>query len=203
MTDAEVETTETDEIESTDEVESQEESVEQTEDQDSGLKKALAAERKARRESDKALKVLQQQLADKDKPADEQAIEAARREAREEAQSKANERIVRSELKAAATGKVKNPALALKLIDTSEIDVSEDGDVDADAVNDAITTLLEEYPELAVDAAKFQGSADQGAKGRQTAPTQLTREQLKDMSPDQIMAARKDGRLDRVLGIKN
>lgn len=202
MTDAEVETTETDEIESTDEEVETQETVEPTEEQDSGLKKALAAERKARRDAEKQFKALQQQLADKEKPADEQALEAARREGREEGQGKANERIVRSELKAAATGKVRNPALALKLIDTSAIDVDEDGEVDADAVNDAIVALLEEYPELAVDAAKFQGSADQGTKGRKTAPPQITREQLRSMSPDQIMQARSEGRLDQVLGIK-
>jgi len=205
MTDTEaVETTETEEIEteSAEEVESQDVD-EVSEDQVSGLKKALAAERKAHRDAVKRAKAAELAVADKDKPADEQALDAARREAREEVLKKANERVVRSELKAAAAGKVKNPALALKLIDMSEIDVSDDGEVDADAVSDAITTLLDEYPELAVDAAKFGGSADQGSKGRQSAPSQLTREQIKDMTPAQIMEARAAGRLDRVLGIKH
>lgn len=204
MTDTEqVETTDTEEneTESTEEVESQETEEEVSEDQDSGLKKALAAERKARRDAEKRAKAAEQAVTDRDKPAEEQALEAARREAREEALGVANERIVRSEVKAAATGKVKNPALALKLIDTSAIEVGDDGEVDAEAVNDAINELLEQYPELAADGRKFAGSADQGAKGRSAKPAQLTRADLQNMTPDQINKARTEGRLDTLMGV--
>lgn len=194
----EVETTETDDTASTEVAEVEEQAAsEVSEDVDSGLKKALAAERKAHREAEKRAKALEAQLADRDKPAEEQALEAARREARAEALQAANERIVRSELKAAAAGKVTNPALALKLIDTSEIDVGDDGEVDADAVSDAIDALLSEYPELAVKAGKFQGTADQGAKGREVEKKpQLTREQIKSLSPEKLLEAEQNGQLE-------
>ena len=199
MTDA-VETTE--EVE-TDEVETEEtEQIEEpTDDPAAGLKKALAAERKARREAERKAREASDALSLKDKPADEQALEQARREAREEVLSAANARLVRSELKAELAGKVANPALALRLIDASEIEVSADGDVDADSVSAAIEALLAEAPELAAKPARFQGGADQGAKGKDASPSQLTQSDLKNLTPEQIEQARRSGRLNRVLGI--
>lgn len=163
-------------------------------DPSEGLRKALQAERAARREADKQRKALEQQLADKDKPADELAIEQARREAREEAQRSANERIARLEVKAALAGKVTNPALALRLIDTSAIEVDGDGEVDADAIESAIADLLAEAPELAVK--RFPGAADQGARGRATAPAQLSKSDLSKMTPEQIVAAYEAGQVN-------
>lgn len=203
---------ETDEVETTDAEETTDENLdevestdgdERAEDADSGLKKALAAERKAHREAEKRAKALEQQLADKDKPADELAIDTARREAREEAMKAANERVIRSEVKAAATGKVKNPALALKLIDTSEIEVGDDGEIDASQIEDAISALLEEYPELAADGRKF-GAADQGAQGRSAKTPQMTQaefDQIKS-NPHAVMKAKTEGRLNKLLGIE-
>ena len=195
------ESTETEEEQTETESESTEAEAEQP-DPNAGAKKALTAERTARKAAEKALNALKAELALKDKPAEEQALEAARAEARTEATEKANARIVRAEVKAAATGKVKNPVLALKLIDTSGIDVDDDGEVDSDAVNQAIADLLAEYPELAADGSKFTGSADQGAKGKTSRPTQLSRLDLERMSPAQIVAAQSGGQLNDLLGIK-
>ena len=167
---------------------------------------AMKAARNAAKASEKAAiaraVAAEAALANRDKPAEELAIAERIREATAAVTSKANERIVRSEVKLAAAGRVKNPALALKLIDTSEIDVNDDGEVDADALAAAIDTLLTDYPELAAKAPGF-GSADQGAKSRTAAPSQLTRSDLDSMSPEQINAARRSGRLDKVLGIKS
>lgn len=201
MTDA-VETTEVVDAEAveadeTETVESDE--AEAVEDPTAGLQKALKAERLARRESDKKAKALEQQLADKDKPADELAIETARREAREEAQKSANERIARLEVKAALAGKVSNPALALRLIDTSAIEVDGDGEVDADAIEAAIATLLADAPELAVKQARFQGGADQGAKGKASTPAQLSKSDLSTMTPEQIVAAYEAGQVSTLI----
>ena len=171
-------------------------------DPDLGAKNAIIKERTARREAEKALSDLRAEIALKEKPADEQVLEQVRREAVLEATAKANERIVRSEVKAAATGKVKNPALALKLIDMSGIDVDDDGEPDSDAIASAIAALLTDYPELAAVAPGF-GSADQGAKGRTATSSQLTVSDLDSMSPEAVNAARKAGRLDKVLGIKH
>lgn len=195
--DESTETTETEEVE-TGQVET--ETEEAKPDPNEGQRKALIAERTARKASDKRVKELEAAAADKDKPAEEQALENARREAREEVTGKANERIVRSEVKAAATGKVKNPALALKLIDMSEIDVDDDGEVDSDAVASAIADLLEQYPELAADSSKFSGSADQGAKGKQANLSQLTAQDLESMSDEAINKARREGRLKKLFG---
>ena len=152
------------------------------EDADSGLKKALAAERKRAKVAERRARAAEQQLADKDKPAEEQALEVARREAREEALSEANARVVKSELKAALAGKVSNIGVALKLIDSSSIEVDDDGEVDADAVSAAIDALLDEAPQLA--ASKSPGSADQGRRGDPLPPE-------KPSANDLIRAARK------------
>lgn len=172
-------------------------------DPDAGAKKALVAERAARKAAEKELAAFRAEAALKDKPAEEQAIEKARAEGRTEAAAKGNERYIRAELKAAATGKVKNPALALKLIDTSGIDVDDDGEVDSDALNAAIAGLLTEYPELAADGARFGGGADQGAKGKAAKAAQLSEQDLNSMTPEQISEARASGRLDTILGVKH
>lgn len=200
MTDADVTP---DDVEEVEEIEAEEVVQEgAVEDPTVGLKKALQAERKAHRDESRRAKQLEQQLADKDKPAEEAALDEARREAREEALGVANTRLVRAELKAALTGKVSNPAVALRLIDASGIEVDGDGDVDAEAVAFAIESLLAEAPELAVKAARFQGGADQGAKGKNAEPAQLTQADLANLSPEQINEARRSGRLNKVLGIK-
>ncbi|MEV4777462.1 hypothetical protein [Microbacterium sp. LWH12-1.2] len=201
MTDA-VETTDdvaTDDVETDDSVGVDSEEADQVADPAAGLKKALDAERKLHKEAAKRAAALEQQLADKDKPADELAIETARREAREEVQKSANERIARLEVKAALAGKVSNPALALRLIDTSAIEVDADGEVDADAIDAAIATLLADAPELAVKAARFQGGADQGTKGKASAPAQLSKSDLSNMTPEQIVAASEAGQLTSLL----
>lgn len=206
VTDESTESTETTEEEQTEtESESTEEETDKP-DPNAGAKKALVAERTARKTAEKELATLKAELALKDKPAEEQALEAARTEARTEATAKANERIVRAEVKAAATGKVKNPAIALKLIDTSAIEVDDDGEVDSDAVNQAITDLLTEYPELAADGSKFTGTADQGAKNKSSTVTQWTEQDLARADAagdsDGIAKAKAEGKLDNILGIK-
>jgi hypothetical protein len=193
----------TDESTESTETEQQPEAETQTEDQpdpNAGAKKALVAERTARKAIEKELAALRAEIASKDKPAEEQALDAARREAAAEATQKAHERLIRAEVKAAATGKVKNPALALKLIDTSAIEVGDDGEVDSDALASAIEDLLTEYPELAADASKFGGGADQGAKGKASKPSQLTKAELSKLSPAEVLKAREDGRLDTLMG---
>lgn len=157
-------------------------------------------QRKVNRDLEAKLKKLSGEAASKDKPAEEQALDAARREAAAEATQKAHERLIRAEVKAAAIGKVKNPALALKLIDTSAIEVGDDGEVDSDALASAIEDLLTEYPELAADASKFGGGADQGAKGKASKPSQLTKAELSKLSPAEVLKAREDGRLDTLMG---
>lgn len=100
----------------------------------------------------------------------EQEDETAKkiREAESAALQKANARILNAELRAAATGKLADPADALKFLDTSAFEVDADGNVDADAIAEAIADLTEKKPYLAAQGTKrFQGSADGGARPSQ------------------------------------
>ena len=160
-------------------------------------------QRKVNRDLEAKLKKLNDDAELAGKPDAERAIAERIREATSEATSKANQRLIAAEVRAAAAGKVKNPALALKLIDTSGIDVDDDGEVDSDALNAAIAGLLTEYPELAADGARFGGGADQGAKGKAAKAAQLSEQDLNSMTPEQISEARASGRLDTILGVKH
>jgi hypothetical protein len=128
--------------------------------------------------------------------------DSIRREAAREATLKANARILRSEIKAAAAGKFADPADALAFIDAAQFEVDENGDVDAGEISDAIEELLTRKPHLAATARpRFQGTGDGGA-ARKAAIPQLTRDQLKGMSPEAIRKAKTEGRLNNLLGIK-
>jgi hypothetical protein len=168
---------------------------------------AMKAKWKAAEKSDKEARAeLAKRIAAdaiKDKPADEQALETARAEARAEAAKAANVRIVKSELRLAAKGVLADPADALAFINLDDFDVNEDGDVDADALSEAISDLIARKPHLAAGAPrKFEGGADQGPKGKSAKQAQITRAELDTMSVDQINTARAAGRLNTVLGIK-
>jgi hypothetical protein len=138
---------------------------------------------------------------------DDAELAAARQKAVDDAikaaTSKANDRIVRSEIRAAATGKLANPALALKLLDLTQFEVDDDGNVDADEINDAIAELIEKEPYLAAQGRRFQGDPDAGPRGKTPAgkPVQVTEDQLSTMSANEIVKAQKEGRLDDLLGI--
>lgn len=196
----EVETTEEVQETETTEVEETEEETEQ-EDPAEKLKKALRAEREARRAAERERNTLKQQLEAKDKPAEEAALEAARREADEAATAKANARIVKAELRAAAATKVSNLGALVRLVDIDVIEVDEDGNPSEDDIASAIDQFLTDFPEFAADKSKFSGTADQGTKGKQSTPAQLTRDDLKNMTPEAIEKARKDGRLNKILGV--
>jgi hypothetical protein len=143
-------------------------------------------------------------LAAKDKPAEEVALDAARAEARTEANKKANERILRADLRAAATGKLADPSNAALYINLADFTVSDDGETDSDAIDEAITDLIARKPHLAAQKqSRFEGSADQGAKGKDSAPQQLSKEDLSRMSPEEIAAADAAGQLNQLKGVKS
>jgi len=175
----------------------QQESTQPTSDDIAKLKAALAKERAAGKNAAKELAALKAAQEAQNKTPEEQALEAARREGETAAEKRANERLVKAELKAAAKGKFKNLADALVFIDVSSIEVGDDGEVDTDALDTAITTVLTERPYLAVEAVepkRFQGGADQGGDKR-AAPKQLTRADLAGMTPQQIVDAEAKGQL--------
>lgn len=109
------------------------------------------------------LKVL---IAGKQADADQADAEKVRREAAAEADAKANRKIVRAEVKAAAAGKFADPADAVAFLNLDEFEVDEDGEVDADAINEALADLLKKKPHLAAQGGRrFAGGGDGGHRG--------------------------------------
>jgi hypothetical protein len=112
-----------------------------------------------------------------------------------EAVAKANARLVESAIVAEASKQgASNPALVRKLIETDAVTVGDDGQVAG--VEDAVKALLADNPELVGAGSAKPGAADQGARGG--GAKQLT--STAGMTPQEIVQARKDGRLDKLLG---
>jgi hypothetical protein len=75
----------------------------------------------------------------------------------------------------------------------------DDGQVDVDAIQEALDDLLTKKPHLAAaKPARFQGGADGGAR-KGSGPAQLTEQDLKRMTPEQIVDAQNKGQLRDLL----
>lgn len=165
---------------------------------------AMKAKWKAERDRAKALEVERDQLK-QSTITDEAArkAEADRQATAAEATKRANLRIVRSEVRAAATGKLADPKDALVFLSLDQFEVSEDGEIDSAEVAQAIDDLIKARPYLAAATAKrFQGTGDNGAVGKHSGTKQITETELKTMTPEQIVAAREKGQLADLLGGK-
>jgi hypothetical protein len=165
------------------------------------MKGKLKAERERRRD-------LERQLAERDTGGDQEGQDARVRQAEQAAFARANERIVKAEVKAAAAGKLADPADAYKFLDLSQFEVDADGNVDADEVADAIEDLVRSKPYLAAQGGttkRFHGTADSGARKGSARPTQLTEADVKRLSAAgkhaEIVKAQSEGRLDDYLGL--
>ncbi|MEH0426623.1 hypothetical protein QBB34_09870 [Streptomyces stelliscabiei] len=160
-------------------------------------KRALASMKgKWRSERDKR-RDLERQLASKDQGGGDDAVAKATAAAT----AAANTRIVKAEIRAAAAKKLADPRDALKFLDLEQFEVDADGEVDAEEIAEAIETLIKDKPYLAAATGRrFQGSGDGGAARKAGRPKQLTQRDLKNMTPDQIVKAQNDGRLDDLLG---
>ena len=121
---------------------------------------------------------------------------------KDEALAAANQKILKAELRAAAKGKLTDPSDIFRfpeIVDLSALEVGADGEVDATALEAAVTDLVTKRPDLAVqDGKRFQGTGDGGP--RNAAKSQLTREDLKGMTPDAILEAQAAGRLKQLTG---
>lgn len=164
-----------------------------------GVNRKVRVEKRALAKEIKALKA---QLASKDKPAEDSAIDEAKREAAAEVTQRAHEKILKSEIRAAATGRFADPKDALAFLDLTEFEVDENSDVDGDAIEEALSELLEKKPHLAAATQKrFQGGGHQGARAK-ARPGQVSESELAHMTPNEIVKAEKSGRLDSLLGKK-
>ena len=162
---------------------------------------AMKAERKAAREEAAAAKAERDALQAKlDGKESEHATEQAKRETEQAALAKANDRILKSEVKAAAKGVLADPQDAYKFLDLESFEVDNDGNVDEDAIAKALADLITKKPYLAAQGGKrFQGTADGGARNDAATPSQLSASDLDSMTPGEVNKARREGRLDNLL----
>lgn len=164
-------------------------------------KKAIAAERDARKAAEDRAKAAEAEL-DKLRKAQmsdaDKAIADAKATAKAEADQTWTARVVRAEAMAAAATKVVDAETAVALLDLSKIPVT-DGEVDRDALAKAIDALVEAKPFLKPGepgkppTPKVPGGPRNDGKGS------ITREQLKTMSSADIEKARVAGELDHLL----
>lgn len=167
------------------------------------LDKSVSAEKNLR----ERLKALEGKASEYDK------LMAAQQTAEEKAQAEAKaandrvnaliERAVKAEAKALASDKFQDPEDATAFLKLSEY--AADGDVNTDALRADLDALLERKPHLAKSKQGPKPNPAQGSSGS-TPPDQnkgqLTRDDLKRMTPDQINKASDEGRLNDLLGIK-
>jgi hypothetical protein len=152
----------------------------------------------ARAEADKVAD-LQAELAKLQGKEAEHADALKERERDAAAVAKANARILRTEIRSAAKGVLADPADALTFLDLSGFEVDEDGEVDGDAIAAALSNLVETKPYLAAQGdRRFQGDTGGGAR-KESRPTQLSREDLSRMSPQEINKAVREGRAKDLL----
>lgn len=127
-----------------------------------------------------------------------------REEARREARLEATKERVTDKIEArAAKGFADAEDAVAILLRTHDTEDFLNGDkIDVEAIQEALDELLEKKPHLAAQSGKrFQGGAD-GGKRKADRPDQLTRDDLKRMSPEAIVKAKADGRLADLLGSK-
>jgi TolA-binding protein len=169
-------------------------------------KKALREEREARKQAERELRDLRARIEDmeaaQNKTAEERAALEKQRDMERQAISKANERILKAEVRAAAASRLADPADALRFLDLTSFEVGDNGDVDSDAITSALDDLVNNKPYLAARSdQRFQGTADGGTRDG-SRPKQITsREELARMSPAERLRAHDEGRLDKLLGV--
>lgn len=109
---------------------------------------------------------------------------------------------LRSSVREVAGSKLADPNDALVLGNWTDMTPNEFGEFDRSAITQRIDDLIKAKPYLARNEKKFEGSADSGNRGDNTIQGQVSREQLKSMTPAEINKARNEGRLRDVLSGK-
>lgn len=165
--------------------------------------KALQAERAARKAAEKqaaaeaaAKAKLEAELEEfrKNQMSDvEKQIDEARREAAEAARqdvlTEVRGKRLAVEIKAAATGKFTDPDDAVAFLSGDDLDPD-----DSEAISGALDRLLEQKPHLKASATRATGDIDQGTRTSDSVK-QLSRDDVKTMTPAEIVAAREKGQL--------
>lgn len=161
------------------------------------MKARYKAERDARKELERKLaEVVKKSADDGDKP----DLEEIRRQAAEEARAEMLRERVLDKIEARAGRRFVDAedAAALLLRGRDVDDFIDGGKVDMDAIAEALEELGESKPWLL--ATKGSGGSFDSGRGKKPDKAQLTREDLKGMTHAQIEKARREGRLDRLMG---
>jgi hypothetical protein len=122
------------------------------------LKATLAAERRARAAAEREAN----KLRDEHATDAEKAVAAAREEGRREALGQVAGRMVEAEVRAAAAGKLADPADAIRLLDLTGF-VDDAGEIDGKAIVAAVDELVEAKPYLAAEAKAAAGNGSRPA----------------------------------------
>lgn len=158
-------------------------------------KKALDEERKARRDAEKERNDLRKKLEKLETDTlsgQEKAVKEAEDRGRKTAEQSSARRVAAAELKAALTGIVPNPTAIVEDLNLDRY-LTEDGELD----DEKVKQLKANYADLAKPG-KPGGDADGGNRGGGK-PKQLSRSDLKSMSPDAIVEAQAKGQLADLL----
>jgi hypothetical protein len=114
-------------------------------DRERDLRKAAEKEAKEGR----AAKAKVEEIEAASKPELERVRETAFKEGAAQALQQANSRLVAAEARAlAAEAQFRSPATAVKLLDLSEVSVTDTGEVDTEAIKEALKRLGEDEPYL-------------------------------------------------------
>lgn len=202
MPDEDVETTDS---EATEETAVDVESTADAEPETTDYKSKWEAQRKVNRDMERKFQELtakhrdaESKIAEFGKTQEQIEKDRAQREVEQAALAKANDRILRSEIKAVAAGKLADPTDAALYLDLSKFEVGDDGGVDTEAIEDAISDLLTRKPHLAAKAPKF-GTVNQSAKVP-AQPGQLSLAEYEALSREDRRKAREAGRVRDLLG---
>ena len=150
------------------------------------------------RKHEKAAKANATKLAELEKASmsdNEKAVAEAKDQGRQEARTEVGIKLAQARIEAALAKFVDDPSVITEDLNLAAY-VTETGDVDEDRVQ----ALKAKYAAL-LKPGQPTGSADGGPRGT-SKPGQLTRDDLKSMTPQQITKAKADGLLNDVLGVK-
>jgi hypothetical protein len=162
------------------------------------MKARMRNEQAKRRIAEQKAKDAQDALA---KAQGEDEAAAQRRKVESDALAKANQRIVKAEVRAAAKGVLADPEDALVFLNLDSIEVGEDGDVDADDIAQQVADLVAKRPYLAAQRDPGKGTFDSGRGKASQKRAILTEAEYNALPSAERRQARKDGRVNKLLGI--
>lgn len=144
---------------------------------------------------------------DKYKSMEEEYAKLQGREAEAEALAKiqqqaianANQRVLKSEIRAAAASVLENPSDATIFLDLSKFTVSDDGETNSEEISNALGALVKERPYLAKRQQNTGVVSTPPSGARNQTVQQLTLEQVRNMTPSEIAKADAEGRLNNIL----